>query len=637
MAEPHRIPKVQHCSAPVRVTEAADALRIGAAESQGLPDRPAPPTPAVPPSQPSLGRDGEGPDASLELADVFDRSINYGVSRLTLGLSPAAIAEAYFDWLIHLAASPGKQLQLGQKAARKWLRLSRMAANCALCGGSDATCIEPLPYDKRFSAPAWKGWPFNLIYQSFLLQQQWWHNATTDVRGVTTQHERQVEFATRQMLDILSPSNFVLTNPEVLQKTQSDLGMNLVRGFWNFIEDLELAWNARKPVGTDAFKVGENLALTPGKVIFRNELIELIQYEPACERVSPEPVLIVPAWIMKYYILDLSPENSLVRYLTQQGFTVFMISWKNAGAAERNLGLEDYRRLGIMAALDVVRRIVPERQVHAVGYCLGGTLLAIAAASLARNDGDPLKTVTLLAGQVDFKQAGELTLFINESQVAFLEDMIWEQGYLDAHQMSGAFQLLRSNDLIWSRMIRDYLMGERRPMTDMMAWNADSTRMPYRMHSEYLRQLFLDNDLAEGRYQVDGRPVAISDIRAPIFAVGTEKDHVAPWQSVYKLHLLLDTDLTFLLASGGHNAGIVPAPGANGLHYRVRSKSDREVYVDPDTWLRETMQEPGSWWPVWARWLKMHSGPLVPAVPVGGVEGAFPPLAAAPGLYVLPE
>jgi polyhydroxyalkanoate synthase subunit PhaC len=574
-------------------------------------------------------------DPSHHYADVVDRTINYAVSRLTLGLSPAAVAEAYFDWLAHLAAAPGKQSQLWQKALRKWMRLGRYMASCAVSGGKGECCIEPLPHDKRFAGEAWKSWPYNAFQQAFLLQQQWLHNATTGVRGVTPQHERQVEFATRQVLDVFSPSNFVLTNPEVLQKTQAEWGANLVRGFWNFMEDSERAANGRKPVGMDAFKVGETLATTPGKVIIRNRLIELIQYEPAGDRVRPEPVLIVPAWIMKYYILDLSPANSLVKYLTEQGFTVFIISWKNPTSEDRGLGFEDYRTLGIGAALNAIRTVIPEAKVHGVGYCLGGTLLAAAAAALARNGDDTFKTLTFLAAQVDFEEPGELGLFIDESQVSFLEDMMWEQGYLDAQQMSGVFQLLRSNDLIWSRAIHDYLMGEREPVFDLSAWNADSTRMPYQMHSDYLRQLFLHNDLAEGRYKVDDRPVALTDIRAPVFAVSTETDHVAPWRSVYKMCLLLDTDVTFLLTSGGHNAGIVSPPANNSRHHRVSTKRALDVYVDPDTWLRKTTVEPGSWWPVWTSWLGEHSGSFVLAVPVGGSGGELAPLADAPGTYVL--
>ncbi len=576
-----------------------------------------------------IGEDGTDP--SLELANVLDRSLNYARSRLTLGLSPAALAEAYFDWLVHLAAAPGKQLQLSQKALRKWLRLAHYMATCLPMQKQRTCCIEPLPSDRRFRAEGWHGWPYDIIYQAFLLQQQWWHNATTDVRGVTNQHERQVEFAARQVLDIFSPANFIATNPEVLRQTMVAGGLNLVRGFWNFVEDWEREINGRPPAGSEAFKVGENLAVTPGKVVFRNGLIELIQYSPTTDKVRPEPVLIIPAWIMKYYILDLSPQNSLVKHLIEQGFTVFIISWKNPTSDDRNLGIDDYRKLGIEAALAEIEKLAPGEKIHGVGYCLGGTLLSIAAAARARNNHDPYKTLTFLAAQVDFTEPGELGLFMNESQVTFLEDMMWHQGYLDAHQMSGAFQMLRSNDLVWSRMVRDYLMGERRPLIDLMAWNADSTRMPYRMHSEYLRQLFLNNDLAEGRYRVGGQPIALTDIRAPVFAVATERDHVAPWRSVYKLHLFLDTDVTFLLTSGGHNVGIVSEPGVPGRHYRVRTKAELGLYADPDTWLSETAEKPGSWWPEWFGWLAERSGRMQPldrarAEPEG--------LWNAPGTYV---
>ena len=424
--------------------------------------------------------------ASTAVSEILDRSTHAALAQATGGLSPSALMGAFLDWGAHLATSPGKQVQLGHKAAKKGLRLMTYAARCAPGTEPAQPCIEPLAQDKRFRGEAWQSWPYNIIHQSFLLNQQWWHNATTGVRGVTAQHERVVEFATRQMLDVFSPSNFILTNPEVLEKTRQEGGMNLVRGAQNAIEDWERAISARKPVGVENFKVGENVATTPGKVVFRNRLIELIQYEPAGGPVRPEPILIVPAWIMKYYILDLSPENSLVRYLTGQGFTVFMVSWQNPGPEDRDLSMEDYRQRGVMDALDAIEAIVPGRKIHGTGYCLGGTLLAIAAAAMARDGDDRLASLTFLAAQVDFTEAGELTLFINESQLAFLEDMMWEQGFLDTRQMAGAFQLLRSNDLVWSRIEREYLMGERAPMNDLMAWNADQTRMPYRMHSEYL-------------------------------------------------------------------------------------------------------------------------------------------------------
>jgi polyhydroxyalkanoate synthase len=310
-----------------------------------------------------------------------------------------------------------------------------------------------------------------------------------------------------------------------------------------------------------------------------------------------------------------------------------MISWKNPTAEDRDLGLEDYRTQGIMAAMDVVAATAPAAGIHAVGYCLGGTLLSIAAAAMARDGDHRLKSVTLLAAQVDFTEAGELMLFIDESQIAFLEDMMWEQGYLDSRQMASAFQLMRSNDLIWSHVIRHYLIGEREPMTDLMAWNADATRMPYRMHSQYLRRLFLDNDLAEGRFMAGDRPVALSDIHVPIFAVGTVQDHVAPWRSAHKIQLLTDAEVTFVLTSGGHNAGIVSEIGHRGRSYQVMTRPAEGHYVDPDTWAATAPRKDGSWWPEWTAWLHSRSG--APGG-VANVSNRAPgTLGPAPGTYVL--
>ena len=575
--------------------------------------------------------------AVTALADIIDRSLHAAGARFTAGLSPAALAHAYLDWVTHLTYAPGKRLQLVDKATRKAVRFANYASRCAVAGHEAPCCIEPLPQDKRFAGEGWHKWPYNLIHQAFLLNQQWWHNATTGFRGVTKQHESMVEFTSRQILDTFSPSNFILTNPEVLQHTFKKGGMNLVSGLQNLVEDWERSVSGKKPVGTENFVVGRDLAVTPGKVIYRNRLIELIQYAPATERVRPEPVLIVPAWIMKYYILDLSPQNSLVKYLTQQGFTVFMISWKNPGPDDRDLGMNDYRTLGPMAALDALGAVVPDRKVHAVGYCLGGTLLAIAAAAMARDGDDRLKSLTMFAAQTDFTEAGELMLFINEGQLAFLEDMMWEQGFLDSRQMAGAFQMLRSNDLVWSRIVREYLMGERQPMTDLMAWNADATRMPYRMHSEYLRHLFLDNDLAEGRFEAGNKPAALTDIRVPIFAVGTERDHIAPWRSTYKIHLLTDTEVTYLLTTGGHNVGIVSEPNGRGRSFRVMTKNASDRYVDPATWLVQAARKQGSWWPEWAAWLNACSGEPVLPPGIGAVAAGLAPLGDAPGSYVLQE
>ncbi|HSQ80693.1 MAG TPA: alpha/beta fold hydrolase [Casimicrobiaceae bacterium] len=571
--------------------------------------------------------------AATAFADIADRSLHAGVSHFTAGLSPIALTDAYLDWAFHLASLPGKRLQLVEKAVKKCLRLAAYAGR-HLSQQDTAPCIVPLPQDHRFDAPGWQQPPFDLIYQSFLLTQQWWHNAMTGVRGVTRQHENMVAFTTRQWLDVMSPSNLVATNPEVLARTRQESGLNLVRGAQNFLEDWERAAGGRKPVGAEAFEVGRNVAVTRGKVVFRNRLIELIQYAPSTARVRPEPVLIVPAWIMKYYILDLSPQNSLVKYLVDQGFTVYMISWRNQGPEDRDLRFDDYRRLGVAAAMDAIGAIAPRRKVHGVGYCLGGTLLAIAAAAMARDGDARLATSSFFAAQVDFTEAGELTLFINESQLAFLEDTMWEQGFLDSRQMAGAFQLLRSNDLIWSRVIREYLMGERPAMTDLMAWNADATRMPYRMHAEYLRQLFLDNDLAEGRHVAGDRPVAISDLRRPMFIVGTEADHVAPWRSVYKFHLLTEAEITFVLTSGGHNAGIVSEPGHPHRHYRIATQAANGRYVDPDLWVEDAAMKEGSWWPEFAAWLSARSGAPEAPPPIGTRGAGYAAICDAPGTYV---
>ena len=573
---------------------------------------------------------------TLADANSVDRLIRAWMGRLTAGLSPAALILAYLDWLVHLAYAPGKQLELVEKSLRKALRFAVYAGKAA-ADPNIPPAIEPLPQDRRFAGAHWQRWPFNLYYQSFLLTQQWWHNATTNVQGMSRHHEEVVSFVTRQILDIFSPANTPATNPEVLKATIERGGTNLIRGAQNFIEDWERAIRGEKPVGAEAFEVGKTVGITRGKVVFRNRLIELIQYAPNTDSVHAEPVLIVPAWIMKYYILDLSPHNSLVKYLVDHGHTVFMISWKNPGPEDRELGMEDYRTLGVMEALQAISAILPERKVHAAGYCLGGTLLAIAAAAMARDGDERLRSMTLFAAQTDFHEAGELMLFIDESQVYFLENIMWDQGYLDTKQMAGAFQLLRSNDLIWSRMVRQYLLGQREPMTDLMAWNADATRMPYRMHSEYLRSLLLGNDLAHGRYEVGSRPITVTDIRVPIFAVGTVWDHVAPWRSVYKIHLLSDTDVTFVLTSGGHNAGIVSEPGHPDRRYQIATRRATDKYLDPETWQAIAPQQEGSWWPAWQAWLAARSSDRVAPPSLGAPERGYPPLADAPGAYVRQE
>jgi len=542
-------------------------------------------------------------------------------------IAPTTSIGAFMDWWVHLLASPAKQWEATQAAAEQWARLWQTIA-------TRTDGVNPLPQDKRFDDPAWQTPPYRWVQQAFLLRQQWWQRATTGVPGVARHHEQMVSFAARQWLDMVAPSNFVSTNPVVQRRTVQEGGMNLLRGAAHLLED---AWREAAdlpPAGAEGYEVGRDIAVTPGRVVLRNRLMELIQYRPTTPRVHAEPVLIVPAWIMKYYVLDLSPHNSLIRHLVDQGFTVFAISWKNPDAEDRDLGIDDYDHLGVRAALQAIRTIVPGAQVHAAGYCLGGTLLALVAAALGRGGDSALKTLTLFAAQTDFSDPGELALFIDEGQVAFLENLMWRSGTLDKKQMKRTFQLLRSNDLVWSNRLSNQLLGERLPVSDLMAWNADGTRLPYRMHVEYLRGLFLHNALARGEWLADGAPVNLDDIRVPIFNLGAVQDHVAPWRSVFKLHALTSAAQTFVLTGGGHNVGIVNPPGQPKSSYRLREWRRGERLLTPDEWLASTGQRPGSWWTAWFEWLARHSTRQVVAPRMGAPKAGLPPLDAAPGAYV---
>lgn len=554
--------------------------------------------------------------------------------RLTHWLSPAALGIAMFDWLAHLTIAPGKQRDLVAKAFKKALQMGvfyfRAVQNHTAC----LPCEPTSSTDKRFSNVLWNNFPFNFYAYSFLSCQHWWQDSASSIRGVSKHHQHVVKFMVRQLLDIVSPTNFPTTNPEVLQVAFATMGRNFLGGLYNSIEDVSRIICDLPPVGTESFQVGVNLAITPGQVIYQNHLIELIQYQPKTKKVYAEPILIIPAWIMKYYILDLSPHNSLVKYLVGQGHTVFIISWKNPTSEDRNLGFDDYATLGIMQSLEAINHIVPQQKVHALGYCIGGTLLMMAAAAMANQSDDRLKSLTLLAAQVDFKDPGELSLFIDQSQISYLEDVMWEKGYLDGSQMASAFSMLHSNDLIWSRLIRDYLLGTRRPITDLIAWDLDTTRLPYRMHSQYLNELFLNNELSQGRFKLGRKKLALIDINAPIFVVSTVTDHIAPWKSVYKIHIFTDTEVTFLLTTGGHNAGIVSEPGHPGRSYQVATHHRGERHINSETWQEKTPHLLGSWWPEWEKWLVSHSGQKIPPPTMGASMKGYLPIRDAPGEYV---
>jgi len=573
---------------------------------------------------------GHGPDP-------MDLPLKSAIARLANGISPASLAQAQIDWLLHLLVLPSKQSALATSAAQKniaWLNYVFHA-----CQGPCEDCVQAQPDDKRFSRPEWKAFPFGALAQGFLLQQQWWDEATHGVRGVSKHHEEVVAFVARQWLDMLSPSNSVATNPQVLKETAATGGLNLAQGLANWWRDAVAVAAEGKPRGVEAYVPGRSVALTPGKVVMRNTLIELIQYEPATAKVAKEPLLIVPSWIMKFYILDLTPEDSLVKYLVSQGHTVFMVSWRNPGAQDSHLGMEDYLQLGVLDAIDKVRQLCPRAGIHAAGYCLGGTLLAIAAALLGARQDASLKTVSLIAGLVDFREPGELGLFIDESQIAFLEDLMSEHGFLDGRRMAGAFQLINSKDLVWSKLVHEFLMGAHTPMAALRAWNADATRLPARMHSEYLRRLYLHNDLAEGRYRAGGRIVNLEDIRIPLFVVATERDHVSPWHSVYKVLRRTRSPSALVLTSGGHNVGIVSPPRGPAAHpqasYHYARQGEREAPHDPEAWLQDAKRSKGSWWPRWHEWLAAHSSGSQAARPARGLTGTS--AADAPGTYVFQE
>ena len=560
----------------------------------------------------------------------FDRALRGALARLSGGVSTHAFIEAWNDWAQHLARSPGRQMDLAEHARRNLLKVMAAATRPA-----SPPPFAPKPCDKRFAHPGWQSFPFRLWQQGFLAMQDWWDHATEPIRGLRPEDADRTRFLARQTLDVLSPSNQPLLNPEIIAETMKTGGRNLTEGAVHFLEDAVKTLTNRHDPPPEGYRIGEELACTPGQVIYRNDLMELIQYAPETPQVHARPILIVPAWIMKYYILDLSPENSMVRYLVAQGFTVFMISWINPRSEHRDLTLEDYRKRGVLAALDAVTTILPDTPVQAVGYCLGGTILAIAAATMARDGDDRLASVTLMAAQVDFAEAGELLLFLDESQVAFLEDLMWEQGYLDRPQMARAFAAIRAEDLIWTRAVQRYFLGREDVPTDIGVWLSDTTRMPARMHSQYLRGLFLENRLTAGRFAVEGRVIALKDLSVPLFVVGTETDHIAPWRSVYKTQLFTDCDLTFVLTKGGHNTGILSEPGHKGRHYRMSHRPAGALYVGPDGWLAEAEPQPGSWWPDWAEWLAAQGGGLTAPPAMGAPQRGLPPLAAAPGSYVM--
>jgi len=487
------------------------------------------------------------------------------------------------------------------------------------------------PKDKRFKHPEWsENAVFNFVKDSYLVAAESILSAIRDVKGMDEASTRKVDFYTRQFVDALSPSNFVATNPEVLTATLASGGQNLLRGLENLLADLERGNGRLAITMTDmkAFRLGENIATTPGKIVYQNELMQLIQYTPSTREVRRRPLLIVPPWINKFYVLDLQPKNSFIKWAVDQGHTVFAISWVNPDEKLAAKGLENYMLEGPLAALDAIESATGERSVNAIGYCLGGTLLASTAAYSAAKGDDRITSATYFATLVDFTEVGDMAVFIDEEQLASLERRMRERGYLEAQDMATAFNMLRANDLIWSFVVSNYLLGKEHIPVDLLFWNSDSTRMPAAMHSFYLRKMYQQNLLAKpGGITLADTPIDLSKVRTPTFILATREDHIAPWKSTYAATRLYSGPIKFVLSDAGHMAGVISPPGTKYGHW-----ANDELPSSPDEWFGGATPDQGSWWPLWDQWVTQLDGGRVPAREPG--SGELPIIEDAPGSYV---
>lgn len=549
---------------------------------------------------------------------------------------PFHVAPVVNHYWQNLFQNPHKMFDLQIEFWQNWVLLWQEATK-KFMGEDSKTLYEPEKGDRRFRDPAWQESAiFDFIKQSYLLTSQWLQKAVHETDGLNAKEKAKIDFFTKQFVDAIAPNNFVLTNPEVLRETLESGGQNLLRGLENLMEDLErgngtLAISKTK---YDAFQVGHNLAVTPGKVIFENDLMQLLQYEPSTPKVQQAPLLIVPPWINKYYILDMRPDNSFVKWAVDQGFTVFVVSWVNPdrSLAKKNFG--SYVEEGLFEALDVIEKISGGAKTNVVGYCIGGTMLTIGLALLkARGELERIASATFLTTLIDFENAGDLSIFVDDDQIEALETHMKEKGYLEAGALQNAFSMLRSNDLIWSFVVNNYLLGKEPFPFDLLYWNDDSTNMPAAMHIFYLKNMYRDNKLCvPGGIKIDGTAIDVTSIDVPAYFLSTKEDHIAPWKATYEGMKLFTGPRTFTLAASGHVAGVVNPPAANKYSYSVSDEISGQAPEDPDDWLATTQSHAGSWWEHWAKWLKSKSGAQVPARIPG--EGPYQAIEEAPGRYV---
>ena len=571
------------------------------------------------------------------MADIAERSqrlVRDWLTRQSLAMpeiDPLNIGQAFMETTGQLMRDPAKlvQAQLGfwQDYITLWQNTARR-----MWGLETDPVIQPSPVDRRFKDEAWKeNEIFDLIKQTYLLSARYVQDVVTHMDGLDRKTAQKVDFYSRQFIDALSPTNFLLTNPEVLRKTAETGGENLLRGLSNLLSDLERGhgkWTI-KMTDTDAFRLGENIAVSPGKVIYQNDLMQLIQYSPSTDTVLKRPLLISPPWINKFYILDLRPKNSFVRWAVSQGHTVFMISWVNPDEHLSGKRFEDYMTEGHLAALDAIEQATGEREVNAIGYCLGGTLLASTLAWCAAAGDDRIKSATFFVTLTDFEEPGELGVFIDEEQLKALEERMDKRGYLDGSEMATTFNMLRANDLIWSFVVNNYLLGNEPFPFDLLYWNSDSTRMPAAMHKFYLRNMYQHNLLCQpGGVELNGRAIDLGKIEVPTYFLSTREDHITPWQSTYRGANLMRGENRFVLAASGHIAGVVNPPEGGKYSFWTNG-----VLPDgPEVWLESATEMSGSWWPDWQRWVTALDRTQVPARIPG--EGGLPALEDAPGSYV---
>lgn len=542
---------------------------------------------------------------------------------------PLNIAGAYTSYLERLSEDPAffwdQQAQFWQRWFHLW-----QESTLKFLGDEEAdTLIEPDKSDRRFRDPEWQeGAVFDFLKQSYLLTAEWMEKSVRETPGLEDDKKEKLAFATRLFTSAISPSNFAMTNPEVIRETLDTGGENLLKGLENLIEDLERGQGELKISTTDydAFEVGKNLAVTPGQVVFQNDLMQLIQYKPQTEKVFKRPLLIIPPWINKYYILDMRPENSFINWAVQQGHTVFIISWVNPDEKLAQKSFESYMNEGVLTALDQIENITGEKDFNVIGYCLGGTLLAITLSYLRQHKKqDRIASATFFTTLIDFEDSGELKLFTDEAQLQIMEKSMQDKGYLEARKMQQTFSILRANDLIWSFVVNNYLLGKEPFPFDLLYWNDDSTNLPAAMHTFYLRKMYQENQLVKpGGIQMDDTPIDVRKIKTPSYFLSTKEDHIAPWQATFAGSKLLGGDVTFTLAASGHIAGVVNPPAKNKYCYWT-SDVDLEQAED---WLDSAKQKDGSWWPHWQKWMKNYTGDKVPARKIkDGIE-------PAPGRYV---